>query len=138
MADAIYIDRTFLIGDYRVRVQLRGAEERGESEATWIASTFIPYREGEGAPTHYTTGASHHALGAVLALNTAVTDKANVILHLTPHGEDGSITPVYSHLHEFARMLHDFAWGDVVGWSGHVPVHGGKPTFEEVTGEVAA
>ena len=134
----IWTDRTFLIGDYRVRVTLKGLTRYGEAGATWSASTYIPYREGEDAPKHFTLACGNGALRAVLSLGEAVSNKAEVVLHLTPQGDDGSITPVYRELTDFSRLLNSFAWGTVLGWTEGAEAHPGHPTFEEVTQADAA
>jgi hypothetical protein len=127
----IYTDRTFMVGEFAVRILLKGDARYGESGATWSASTHIPFRVGEDAPTHFTIGTASDALGAVLALSRSVQDKAEVVLYLTPVGADGSITPVYATLGELSSNLTRLAWGTVAGWTGQS--HPGHPTFEEVT-----
>lgn len=134
MADretVVFQERTFIVGERTVIVALKGDARYGEEHATWTASTFIPFREGEDAPTHFTIGAASIALGAVLALGNSVRDKAEVVLHLTPHGPGGLITPVYNELQDFARLLDRLAWGTFAKHPGH-------PTFEEVPSGVAA
>jgi hypothetical protein len=133
----VFVDRTFKVGDYLIRIKQEGDPKWGPSHATWAASTSLPFREKdmeEGGQLHFTIGTSHHALGAVLALCKSVDDKAEVILHLTPLADGGSITPVYGHLRNLHQLLQGFAWGTVAAWTGHG--HPGHPTFEEV--EVAA
>jgi len=134
----IWTDRTFLVGRFPVRVTLKGMTRYGEAGAIWSASASIPYREGEDAPKHFTLAGGDSALRAVLALGVAVSNKAEVVLHLTPHGDDGSITPVYRELTDFASLLHGFAWGTVLGWTDGVDAHEGHPSFEEVTQADAA
>jgi len=126
-----YTDRTFLVGEFPVRVVQKDDE-------IWLAEVGIPYREGVGAERHLTLGTGDSALNAVTSLRESVSDKAHVILHLAPRGEDGSITPLYFELHKFANLLHSFAWGTVLGWAGKVEAHKGHPTFEELTQADAA
>lgn len=130
----IYVDRTYMVGEFAVRITQRGHPQHGEAGATWMATTYIPYREGEDARAHLTIGAASSALGAVLALGTSVQDKAEVILHLTPYGPDGFMTPLFATLNALASGLHSLAWGTVAGWPEGVDAHPGHPTFEEVTG----
>ncbi len=141
MADTtIYADRTYRVGDYLVRLQLKGETERGVGGATWSAVTHIPYREGEGAAKHLTIGCSKDHYAAVLSLAESINDKADVVLDLVP-SEDGENSRMFRHLHELSRMLHQLAWGTVLGWEvfgWHGRAHAGHPTFEEVTDEVAA
>lgn len=133
-----YTDRTFMVGEFAVRILLKGdSRVPGKENATWSATTWIPFREGD-APTHFTIGTAATALGAVLALGTSVRDKAEVVLHLTPHRPDGTITPVYSALEDLASGLNSLAWGTVAGWPKGVGAHPGHPTFEEVTGAASA
>ena len=127
----IYIDRTFLVGAYPVRVVQK-------DDDIWIAEVNIPYREGAGADRHLTLGTGDSALNAVVSLRDRVSDKAHVILHLSPRGEDGSITPLYFELTDFSKLLHSFAWGTVLGWANGVDAHEGHPSFEEVTQADAA
>lgn len=134
----IWTDRTFLLGSFPVRVILKGVTSCGEAGATWSASTRIPYREGEDAPKHFTLACGDNALRAVLALGEAVSNKAEVVLHLTPHTPDGSITPVYRELTDLQGMLHSFAWGTVAGWNSAGVAHAGHPSFEEVVQADAA
>ena len=122
----IYVDRTYMVGGFAVRITKTADSRRGEAEATWMATTSIPYRDGEDAPTHLTIGAADTAVGAVLALGGSAWDKADVVLHLAPHPN-----PVYATLTALASGLDSLAWGTVAGWSGKA--HPGHPTFEEVT-----
>jgi hypothetical protein len=138
MDEITYVDRTFLVGRFPVRIELKGEEKLGESRATWHASTEIPYRDGEDAGKHFTLGCGKTAYGAVLSLGSAVSNKADVILDLSPLTEDYKITPLYRELCQFARQLSSLAWGTCAGWEGGLEAHAGHPTFEEVTSEVAA
>lgn len=133
----IYVDRTYMVGEFAVRITQKGDPRYGEAGATWSATTFIPYREGEDAPTHFTIGVASRAIGAVLALSTSVRDKAEVVLHLTPGLPDGSAPPVYATLTSLATRLHSLAWGTVAGW-GEGVAHPGHPKFEEVDVGAAA
>lgn len=111
LVDTTYTDRTFVVGGFAVRIRLQGQ--------TWLASTAVPYRDGE-APTHPAIGGAPSALGAVLALSDIVRSKAEVVLHLTPS------STVYTGLAGLASGLQSLAWGTVAGHTGH-------PAFEEVT-----
>ena len=135
----IWTDRTFLVGRFPVRVTLKGMTSEGEAGAVWSASVDIPYREGEDAPKHFTLACSDRAYRAVLALAEAVSNKADVVIHLTPHTPDGNVTPLYRELTDFSRLLNSFAWGTVLGWdSAGAGAHGGHPSFEELTQADAA
>lgn len=127
-SDTIYIDRSYMVGEFAVRIVLKGDSRMSEAEATWMATTYIPFREGE-APSHLTIGAASSALGAVLALGNSVRDKAEVILHLTPYPN-----PVNATLMNLASGLNSLAWGTVAGWPKGGHAHPGHPIFEEVTG----
>lgn len=133
MDEITYVDRTFMVGRFLVRIELKGEEERGESQATWHASTEIPYRLGEDADKHFTLGCGKTAYGAVLSLGSAVSNKADVILGLSPLTEDFKVTPLYRELGHFSRLLSSLAWGTCAGWERGLEAHGGHPTFEEVT-----